>query len=224
MGFSPAGGEGTCGRCLGSSFVCYAQVRAEVPRGKPGRACGYLRSAAGFPAISVAPLEVPLDRVLLVAPLGADANASEKRPLGRMHRQHLQGGMEGEVAPTKPTAGPGTLQTSSEGLSAGWEVMRKRGTFFPGDCRVVSASSHGTANRPSPSLPSLMPGAVTSLWACGVAACWGRGVAGNGECFNPPHFPTPPQVREELVIVRPASPGSVSAWSPTGVGRGGLEH
>lgn len=149
-GFHLLGGEGTRRwrldrlglprTCPGLSFEGRAWQDLRVLGECRWLPCGVCRPSGSLPG-----------RVVLGPPLGADANESEKdlRTSGTL--AHLRGGMEGETASAAAPAGPGALLTSTASFNSGWEVMRKR-DVFPGDRRVVSASSRGAA--PGHLLPS----------------------------------------------------------------------
>lgn len=187
--------------CLGLSFKGRARQALQALEGR----------AAGFPAVSAAPLEVSRGQVLLGPPLGADANVSEKDLRTSCTRRTCGEGWR------TPAAGPGTRLASFVSFNAGREVMGKRDTF-PGDGRVVSANSGGTAT--GHSFPS-----QCDAGRCHFAAVRAERqlvaaeVAENGECFNPPLPHTPPRERRAFTCPLRFSEGSSASGPGTRLGR-----
>lgn len=100
--------------------------------------------------------------------------------------------MEGEIASTARVAGQGTHPTSSMRFYARWEAVGER-VPFPGGYWVVIRQLPRRRYGPSPSLPSLMPSAVTSRYACGAATCWVWVVLQRIASVLTSHVPTPPK-------------------------------
>lgn len=151
-------------------------------------------------------------------PLGADVNASEKDLRAICTWPQLWGRMEGEIASPARVAGPGTHPTSSTRFYARWEEAGER-VPFPGDCWVVIHQLPRRCYGPSPSLPSVMPGAVTSRYACGAATCRVWVVPRRIASVLTSHVPTPPKGRQSLHCPPNFSQGRVRASSPQGVPR-----
>lgn len=150
------------------------------------------------------------------AALGTDASASETHLRAACTWPHLRRRMVRSLPPLlqldQAPAGHAPVRLCADWEVAGWVGV----TYSPGDCGVVSASSHGPATAHLLFFPVWCPALSPRFRRAEGQLVGGGGVLQRMASVLTSHVPIPLQVKEKLELLAQLILGSVRSRSPRG--------